>query len=272
MTAVTEPHSASGMPDFSGPDRKIALFLDFDGTLADIAPVPDAVKVDPRMPPALARLREHLQGALALVSGRPIGFLDEQFAPLRFDAAGLHGSQIRLADHVAEQVQAPDAIREATRDLVHFANGNVGIIVEDKRLSVALHWRMAPHLEDEARALVQGLARRMGPSVRLQEGKAVAELVPAGASKGQAIAWLMQHQPFAGRLPVFIGDDVTDEAGFEVVNALGGLSIRIGVGDSCAALRIASPTALRQLLIEAASRDSLTAADFSVPGASAPAM
>ena len=265
MIPVKDPLMSRPRPEFSGTDTKIALFLDFDGTLADIAPSPESVVVDNRIPPALAHLREHLAGAVALVSGRPITFLDKQFDPHRFDAAGLHGSQIRLAERVAEQAHAPDAIRDAARDLVRFANGNVGIIVEDKRLSVALHWRLAPHLEDEARALVRHLAERIGPGVRLQEGKAVAELVPAGASKGQAIGWLMQHEPFAGRLPVFIGDDVTDEDGFEVVNALGGLSIRIGHGDTCAVRRIASPLVLRQILIDAAARDRLTVGDFLLP-------
>ncbi len=272
MTAVTDPDFANDFHNFSHVGRNIALFLDFDGTLADIAPLPDSVTVDHRIPPALNHLRDRLGGALALVSGRPIGFLDQQFEPYRFDAAGLHGSQIRLAEHVAEQVQAPDAIREATRDLVRFANGNVGIIVEDKRLSVALHWRMAPHLEEEARALVRSLADRIGPGVRLQQGKAVAELVPAGASKGNAITWLMDHAPFAGRVPVFVGDDVTDEDGFKAVNALGGLSIRIGLGETCALRRIATPMALRQILLDAAARDSLTVGDFLMPAASATAV
>src|SRR5690606_9584714 len=104
-----------------------------------------------------------------------------------------------------------------------FANSNVGVIIEDKRISIALHWRLAPQLKDEALALIRGIAARMGPGVRLQEGKAVAELVPAGASKGNAIGWMMKLPPYAGRLPVFIGDDITDEAGFAAVNALGGL-------------------------------------------------
>lgn len=240
----------------------LALFLDFDGTLVEIAPVPSSVKVDRRLSPALDRLRGGLGGALALVSGRPIGFLDDMFAPHRFDAAGLHGSQIRLGETTIDQAQAPAQLQEATRELVRFANSQVGIIVEDKGLSVALHWRMAPQLEDQALALARGLALQMGPSVRLQEGKAVAELVPASVSKGLAIGWMMERAPFSGRRPVFIGDDVTDEAGFEEVNRLGGLSIRIGEGDSCAQRRLASPTELRSLLLGAAERGSLDLADF----------
>ncbi|AMJ63945.1 hypothetical protein AXW83_25210 [Bosea sp. PAMC 26642] len=241
----------------------MALFLDFDGTLVEIAPLPDAVKLDRRMPAALDALRSSLGGALALVSGRPIDFLDEVLAPHRFDIAGLHGAQIRMDGEIRSQLDVPDSMREATRDLVRFANSNVGVIVEDKRISVALHWRMAPHLQDEALEMMRAIALRMGPGVRLQEGKAVAELVPAGASKGEAIAWLMSHPPYAGRKPVFIGDDVTDEAGFEAVNAMGGLSIRIGEGETCAARRLASPTELRSIILAAAETGSLTDSSFS---------
>jgi trehalose 6-phosphate phosphatase len=260
---LIETDSNKDIRDFAMVEREIALFLDFDGTLVEIAPLPDAVKLDRRMPGALAALRLQLGGALALVSGRPIPFLDEVLDPHRFDAAGLHGAQIRSDGEIRSQADTPDTMREATRDLVRFANSHVGIIVEDKRISIALHWRLAPNLKDEALALMRATALRMGPGVRLQEGKSVAELVPAGASKGNAIAWLMRSPPYAGRLPVFIGDDVTDEAGFESVNALGGLSIRIGEGETCAALRIASPTALRAILLAAVEQGALTARDFS---------
>lgn len=248
-----------GLPTQAG----IALFLDFDGTLVEIAPLPDAVKLDRRVAPALDALRQGLGGALALVSGRPIGFLDSVLEPYRFDTAGLHGAQIRLDGEIRSQADVPDAMREATRDLVRFANSNVGIIVEDKRISIALHWRMASHLKDEALGLMRAVAVRMGPGVRLQEGKSVAEIVPAGASKGGAIAWLMQRPPYAGRVPVFIGDDITDEAGFEAINALGGLSIRIGAGETCATRRIASPTDLRAILLAAAEQGGLTLSSFS---------
>lgn len=243
--------------------QPVALLLDFDGTLVEIAPLPDSVKLDRRVPDALEVLRGSLGGALALVSGRPISFLDQVLAPYRFDTAGLHGAQIRMDGEIRLQSDVPDSMREATRDLVRFANSHVGVIVEDKRISIAVHWRMAPHLQDEALALMRAIALRMGPGIRLQEGKSVAELVPAGASKGGAIAWLMSQPAYAGRRPVFIGDDVTDEDGFETVNAMGGLSIRIGEGETRAARRIASPTDLRAILLAAAETGSLTASSFS---------
>ena len=181
MTTLIEPHIATGSHEIDSADREIALFLDFDGTLVEIAPSPEDVHLDRRVAPALTVLRAQLGGALALVSGRPIGFLDEMLAPHRFDIAGLHGAQIRADGEIRSQADTHEGMRAALRDLVRFANSHVGIIVEDKRISVALHWRLAPALEEEALALIRGIAARMGPAMRLQEGKAVAELVPAPA-------------------------------------------------------------------------------------------
>lgn len=262
MTDLINTRPIHDIGALAGAEQNVALLLDFDGTLVEIAPVPDAVKLDRRIPAALDALRAGLGGALALVSGRPISFLDGVLAPHLFDAAGLHGAQIRMGGELRSQSQVPSAMRDAIRDLVRFANGQVGILVEDKRISVAVHWRLAPHLQDETLALMRAIAARMAPEVRLQEGKSVAELVPAGASKGGAIAWLMTQPPYAGRKPVFIGDDVTDEAGFEAVNAMGGLSIRIGEGQTRATHRIASPTALRSIILTAAETGRLTASSF----------
>lgn len=240
----------------------IALFLDFDGTLVEIAPSPDDVRVDRRLPAALDALRRRLGGALALVSGRPVALLDEMMTPYRFDAAGLHGAQLRLGGSEAPVAAPSEALRAAMRAMVRFANTHVGVIVEDKRQSVALHWRLAPALADEALALMEAVAAEIGPSMRLQRGKAVAELVPATASKGGAITWLMRQQGYAGRTPVFIGDDITDEDGFAAVNAVAGLSIRIGEGRTCARHRLASPTALHHVLLAAAEGGDLTLETF----------
>lgn len=263
MTTLIEPESVRELSDSSPEEREIALFLDFDGTLVEIAPSPEDVKLDRRVAPALDTLRGRLGGALALVSGRPIAFLDTVLAPYSFDIAGLHGAQIRSGGALRAQAEAPPSMREALRDLVRFANSHVGIIVEDKRISVALHWRLAPSLQEEALGLMRRTALRMGPGVRLQEGKSVAEIVPADASKGGAIAWLMTAPAYTGRLPVFIGDDITDEDGFEAVNAMGGLSVRIGRDrESHAKRRLASPTVLRHILLEAAESGHLSATSF----------
>lgn len=259
----TPPKTANETHHLAGVEREIALFLDFDGTLVEIAPSPADVRLDRRVPAALDLLRLSLGGALAMVSGRPVSFLDSMLEPYRFDTAALHGAEIRLGGEILAQAEAHAQMNDALRDLVRFANSQIGIIVEDKTISLALHWRLVPHLKDEALDLMRAIATRMGPAIRLQEGKSVAELVPAGASKGLAITQLMQMAPYAGRLPVFIGDDITDEHGFEAVNRLGGLSIRIGDGETQAALRIASPTALRTILLDAAERGRLTAASFS---------
>lgn len=241
---------------------QIALFLDFDGTLVEIAPSPEDVKIDRRLPGALEALRQRLGGALALVSGRPVALLDAMMTPYRFDAAGLHGAQIRLDGAEAPLAAPSEAVKAAIRKMVRFANAHIGVIVEDKRQSVALHWRLAPSLADEALALMEEVATEIGPSMRLQRGKAVAELVPATASKGGAIKWLLQQDGYVGRTPVFIGDDITDEDGFAAVNAADGLSIRIGDGETCARHRLASPTALRHVLLAAAEGGDLTLESF----------
>lgn len=262
MSQMLSPEIAEPPAKAAALTGQIALFLDFDGTLVEIAPSPEDVKIDRRLPGALDALRVRLGGAVALVSGRPVAFLDEVMTPYRFDTAGLHGAQIRLGGADAPLAAPSEALHAATRKMVRFANAHVGVIVEDKRQSVALHWRLAPSLADEALALMEQVSAEIGPSMRLQRGKAVAELVPASASKGGAIDWLLQQEIYAGRTPVFIGDDITDEDGFSAVNAADGLSIRIGGGDTCARHRLASPTALRHVLLEAAEGGDLTLDTF----------
>lgn len=262
MSETLSPEIAEPPVNAAALAGQVALFLDFDGTLVEIAPSPEDVRIDRRLPGALDALRQRLGGALALVSGRPIAFLDEMTAPYRFDAAGLHGAQVRLGGEDAPLATPSEALHLAVRAMVRFANAHVGVIVEDKRQSAALHWRLAPSLADEALALMESIAADIGPSMRLQRGKAVAELVPATASKGGAIDWLLQQDGYAGRTPIFIGDDITDEDGFAAVNAASGLSIRIGDGQTCARHRLASPTALRRVLLAAAEGGDLTLETF----------
>jgi trehalose 6-phosphate phosphatase len=199
---------------------EIALFLDVDGTLVEIEREPGAVHVPERLCRVLADLQGVGGGALALVSGRSLEQLDRLFSPLRLNAAGLHGLERRKPDPV---VFAPARAR-----LDRFASAHAGVLLEDKGLTLALHYRKAPELENAAKALAQAVAAASGGALVLLEGKKVLELKPPGGDKGEAIAAFMDEPPFAGRRPVFAGDDVTDEAGFATINRLGGISIRIG--------------------------------------------
>jgi trehalose 6-phosphate phosphatase len=230
-----------------------ALFLDFDGTLVDIAPRPDAVVVQDGLPDLLQRLRGHLGGALAIVSGRPLSVIDFYLAPHRFDVAGLHGAEQRIGGAVAVEPM-PDArrLRQAVELLRQRAEGRPGLIVEDKGRSVALHWRLAPALAGYAADAVAEAERVLGPDYRVQDGKDVLELLPRFATKAAAIARFMESEPYRGRTPYFIGDDRTDEHGFGIVAAMGGTGIRIGAGDTLAARRMDSPAVLRQWLADCA--------------------
>ncbi|WP_293868590.1 trehalose-phosphatase [uncultured Alsobacter sp.] len=225
-----------------------ALFLDFDGTLVDIAPAPDAVRVDPALPGVLHAIAERLGGALAIVTGRPVDVVDRYLAPHRFDVAGLHGAVIRVAGRdIAEPAITPSFRAEVAR-LADGARPLPGLIVEDKGASVAVHWRLAPEFRPAAEGLARTALAALGPEWRLQTGKAVLEIVRAGTGKGRAIARLLTEPPYEGRTAVFIGDDDTDEQGFAEVLARGGLAVRVGDGETRAPLRVSGPAALAILL------------------------
>ncbi len=226
-----------------------ALFLDFDGTLVDIAERPEAVVVDPTLPPVLERLQQQLAGALAIVTGRPIATIDDFLSPRRLDVAGLHGVEYRLAGtlHPCRPEEHP-ALRRAIERLRRRVAEMEGVLVEDKGCSVAVHWRLAPHAEAKVRDLMASMAAELGADYRLQKGKAVIEVLPARAAKGAIIQHFLQHAPYRGRRPIFVGDDLTDELGFEVVNGLGGMTFRIGHEPTCAKRRIATPGELRRCL------------------------
>lgn len=242
---MRETMTGSPPGDFS----EWALFLDFDGTLVEIAERPDAVVVDPGLPGVLHGLMRRLDGALAMISGRPVAFLDERLAPYRFDAAGLHGIEHRIAGRLSPcRPKDHPALRAAILRLHDILAPHPEILVEDKGCSVAIHWRIAPHEADFARATAQAMAEALGPEYRIQYGKAVAEILPAAAGKGKVIERFLKSSPFRGRRPIFIGDDLTDEHGFETVNACGGWSIRVGEGASIAQSRVGTPAALRHSL------------------------
>lgn len=227
-----------------------ALYLDFDGTLVEIAPKPDQVRVDPALAPALEKLRTRLGGALAIVTGRPIRVIDDFLVPARFDVAGLHGVERRVdgvvsggsaEDHPALRAQVP-ALHAAVTDLEH-------VLIEDKGASVAVHWRLAtPSDAAAAEEAVKAAAAALGSAYRLQLGKAVGEIVPASATKGHAIRALAENPPYADRRAIFLGDDLTDEKAFAVINETGGVSVRIGGAETIASRRLLDPEDVRRLL------------------------
>jgi trehalose 6-phosphate phosphatase len=204
-----------------------ALFLDVDGTVLKIAPRPDAVEVSGSLRNILERLRPLLGGALALVSGRTIADLDYLFTPLRLPAAGMHGIERRDARGRVcrkDEAVALDQIRTA---LAKFALDHPGVMVEDKIHAVAVHYRQAPKAKSRLRAEVRRLAAARD-DLQILDGKMVFEIRPRGIDKGTAIKAFLAEPPFVGRLPIFLGDDATDEDGFAIVNDLGGHSIRVG--------------------------------------------
>lgn len=232
-----------------------ALFLDFDGTMVDIAPQPHAVHVPEPLLVVLEHLHDYLQGAVAVISGRPIAQIDDFLSPLQMAVAGVHGAERRGADGQVHLLDTHplDHVEEAARAL---AAEHAGLLVENKRGSLALHYRQRPELEELCLHAMQE-AVDASPGLTLLRGKMVAEAKPGGASKGRAIESFLAEPPFAGRTPVFIGDDFTDEVGFSTVQRLGGLGIKVGEGATAAWQRIPDPTALR-LELEAALAARLT--------------
>lgn len=236
-----------------------ALFLDIDGTLLDIAPHPNDVRVPPALITTLIALRDQMDGALALVSGRDLADVDRLFSGGDFDIVGSHGFEWRTATAghgvVGAAAQATDNALDTIRSWAAALPGLLpGLMIERKRYGIALHYRTIPERQAEAVALARAVLADLGSGYRLQAGKAVAELVPVGAEKGAAIERLMVMAPYLGRRPVFAGDDVTDESAFEAVNRLGGLSIHIGaIGETVARYSLATPAALRDWLRRACS-------------------
>lgn len=231
------------------PDANWALFLDFDGTLAEIAPTPDSVAVNGKLPALLERLQRTLRGAVVIVSGRPLDQIDRYLAPARLKAAGLHGWQVRTAGDAEPTLPDPpeglDKIRAVLRA---FADSEDGIRLEDKGISLALHYRAAPDRGPDCRTAAERAAAS-ADDYEVLDGKMVVEVKPAACDKGKAIETFLAAPEFAGRTPIFAGDDRTDEHGFETVNRLGGISIRVGGARPTAAQhRIETVDAFRKWL------------------------
>ena len=223
-----------------------ALFLDFDGTMVDIAPQPQDVHVPNDLISVVEQLRHYLGGAVAVISGRPIEQIDDFLAPLKIAVAGVHGVERRGADGHTELL-ATHPLEHVEREARRLADAHPGLLVENKRGSLALHYRQSPELEA---LCVETMERAVQESVGLTllRGKMVAEAKPGGASKGRAIEAFLREAPFTGRTPVFIGDDITDEVGFSTVQRLGGMGIKVGDGVTVAWQRLPHPAALREAL------------------------
>ncbi|MDE2331583.1 MAG: trehalose-phosphatase [Bradyrhizobium sp.] len=209
---------------------EMAILLDVDGTLLDLAPTPREVWVPPGLAETLGRLLERTSGALALVSGRSLNDIDLIFAPDQFPAIGGHGAEMRLsADSEAVSAHAPPMDKELKRRLAAIAKLSPGILLEDKGYSLALHYRLAPHAEKaiyEAVSLIR--ADLPNAPIEVLPGKSVCEIKHSGFNKASGVQELMTHEPFRGRRPLFIGDDVTDESVFAIMPDLKGLAFSVG--------------------------------------------
>ncbi|MDO8770033.1 MAG: trehalose-phosphatase [Burkholderiaceae bacterium] len=234
------------------PSLTWAYFLDVDGTLIHLADTPQAVVVDRPLLDLIASLHRASGGALALVSGRMISDLQSRIGMSQLPLAGLHGlerrdSAGRLWIHAAPPA-AKSAIKEA---LAPVLARHPGLLLEDKGLTLALHYRLAPRLAAYVHQLMGGFVNVLGQGLELQRGKCVVEIKPAGIDKGTAVAEYLTEPPFKGRRPVFIGDDLNDEHGFAEVNRLDGISIKVGKGPSCARFRLSDVAAVHRWLGEA---------------------
>jgi trehalose 6-phosphate phosphatase len=252
------------LPPPPSPARDWALLLDVDGTLLEFAPHPDGVRVPDGLVDDLRRLHAALGGALGLVSGRRLETLDALFGPGQLPAIGLHGLQRRdvaMGSHAAHEWAV---VCEGARALcAKFP----GALVEDKGITLALHWRSAPAAEEPLREFANSALIQL-PGYRLQPGHDVVELRPDGHDKGDAIVAMLDSPPFRGRFPVFVGDDLTDEHGFEAVNLRHGLSVRVGHREPTVATRgLHGPAHVRQWLAQGARALAAAASGDGLPGA-----
>lgn len=203
-----------------------ALFLDLDGVLAPLAETPDAVGPDPERTAALRAVADRLGGRVAIISGRTIGEIDRIAEKASASASGVHGLERRRADGSTDHAAAAPAVRDAVAAFEAFARNRPGVLVEDKAVSAGLHYRGAPAESAAALRLAEKLADETG--LTLQAGNLVVELKTPGTSKGTALNAFMKEPPFAGSVPVMLGDDLTDEDGFRAASVLGGFGVLVG--------------------------------------------
>lgn len=228
---------------------QLAIFTDFDGTLVELAETPDAIKVADTLPAQLERAMQELDSAFAVLTGREIADIDRYLAPLHLPIAGAHGTQRRRADGFLEAID-PASLQGAediARSLEPLLLANPALLLEKKEGAVALHYRQAPELEGAVRTAMEEAVREV-PEFSLVPGKMVLEARPRGVNKGEALRAFMREEPFLGRTPIFIGDDVTDEDAFIAAQDLGGVGIKLGEGDTAARMRIPNVASVHALI------------------------
>jgi trehalose 6-phosphate phosphatase len=225
------------LPEIHAAER-YALFFDFDGTLADIAERPDEVQVSDDTRCMLGALRTALHGAVAVISGREIDSVDHFLLPVQLAVSGVHGLTRRDAGGKLHASRFDGgAIQAVAVRLAPFLAAHPGLLLERKSGAIALHYRQRPELENECRAAMRAAVAGLN-GFRLRPGKMVIEALAHDSNKGDAIESFLAEPPFVGRVPVFAGDDVTDEDGFALVNSRQGISIKVGVGDTQAQYRV----------------------------------
>jgi len=233
--------------------RNTALFLDIDGTLLDFADTPDAACVPARLTRTLELLHGAMSGALAFVSGRSLASIDALFAPSIFPAVGCHGAEIRMpGGNVWHADALPETVR---RQLADLPVKLPGLIVEDKRYALALHYRRAPQIAAALMAAIREILHP-GDGIQMQEGKRVFDVKWAGVDKGTGLRTLMRHEPFRQRSVLFGGDDITDHDVFRILPALGGTGFSVGHKIAGAQYEFADPRAVREWLAQLAARES----------------
>ena len=231
-----------------------AWFFDIDGTLVEIASTPSSIVVHDDLPHLISRLHELSGGAVSLVTGRAIADVDRLLSLPDVSIAGQHGFETRLSSGRVSQQESTADLEKIAAEISELTRMHPGLIADYKGASVALHYRRAPQLAGYVHRFMRDLQSRLGSGLVIQKGKKVVELRPADADKGQAIRALMQRKPFTGKIPVFVGDDLTDEAGFAAVNQLGGHSVKVGPGKSGARWRLKNVDEVRAWLSEAIAR------------------
>ncbi len=227
--------------------QQTALFLDYDGTLVDLAATPEAARPPHGLVPLLRGLETALGGAVAILSGRTIADIDQMLAPMKATVGGVHGAEMRVGDGAPERLETSEEMTHIRRLCASLGRSTPGLRVEDKGQAIAVHYRAVPEAEQQVGKALQA-ALATSRDLELIQGKMVYEVRRPGMHKGAVLQRLMQRPPFRDRIPLMIGDDRTDEDAFAMALHLGGSAIKVGEGTTIARSRLPDPLAVRQAL------------------------